>query len=114
MMQNIHEYHCVECPVRERNCASVKLPHRYMGLASYQHVDPRYRNVWFAVLHQGSEKPISTAHIENSTVIGQERGNLVREHSDSPVVDITVVNFFEYIHLRFMPKMLMKKLDKTV
>ena len=67
----------------------------------------------FCMMTMG-EQAIATADVQHLGVLWEEVPKVVTKHPHPPSMDISSMKSFDEAHLRRMPRMLMKKLERTV
>ena len=67
----------------------------------------------FALLNERRKQAIRTTNVENPPLLSnKERSS--RQNLHPATVDVGTMNFLEHLHLRFIPRMLMKQLESMV
>ena len=114
VVQHVHEKNCVEAPITERNSASIKADHLDVCVGTDQNVDPFDRKVGPPRQQLAVKQAVAAAHVEHARALRDESGKVVSEHAHPPGGHVSAVDALGQPHFRPIPRMLTKKLEKTV
>ena len=114
MVQDIDEHDGVKAAVRKGQVHAIKLDNRYFGLESDQHVHALNAQVGPLSQKQRINMTIATADIKHAAVSWDQWSQQSGQTTNTAGEDPPLVEALQDIHFRDRPKMLRKKLDRTI
>ena len=114
MVKHINTHHDVHARIAIRNDLPIETIHGDVRVAAHQDVDTFHVNVR-PLLHDQMRKPaITTPHVQRPGVCWEQLRQMIAQHANPSSMDVPPVETVDQTHLRRIPKMLTKKLDKMV
>jgi len=114
MVKHINTHHDVHARIAIRNDLPIETIHGDVRVGAHQDVDTFHVNVR-PLLHDQMRKPaITTPHVQRPGVCGEQPRQMIAQHANPPSMDVPPVETVDQTHLRRIPKMLTKKLDRMV
>jgi hypothetical protein len=103
MVEDIHQHHGVECAVFIRDVEAVELLDRNQRAWSHQHIDAPNVHIGPS-LHDGvGDRAIAGTDIQHGRALGQDLGQMVREHANPSARPVPLVEALEDAHVRRNP-----------
>jgi len=114
VVQDVSEKDYVERAVRNRKPSPVEHRNGDPRIRAGHDVESVHADVWPLSKHGFGEQSIPASDIQHRCVLGKEWSDRRRQGRHAARLHILLVESFDEAHRRFIPRMLMKKLDNTV
>ena len=114
VMQDINEENKIELVIRAWQLVAAEGLHGNMGLRSRPGVNRQPLQIGPARQHLTGEQAVAAAHVEDGNIGRDQFAEMASEDADATLMNLSIVNSADEPHLRCIPRMLIKKLERMV